>query len=344
MRSTATLSTGRIKAHAYAAGFDLVGIAALGRMNTAAHLRDWLAAGHHGEMGYLERGAWLREDTTRPEPGMRSAVVVGLDYGGRQPAGPFARYARGADYHDVMREMLREMHAAIEREAGTPLAARPYVDTGPVLERELAQKAGLGWIGKNTMLINPGRGSFFFIGALFVAAGLEPDAPFNADHCGTCTRCLEACPTEAFPEPRLLDATRCISYLTIEHRTSIAPALRPFISDSVFGCDICQDVCPWNVRFAREPRPGALAPQDDMLDPDLPALLKLDADGFRRRFRTSAVSRAKRSGLARNVALALGNRAHPSDVPALRDALSDGDPVVREHAAWALDRIAAGER
>lgn len=330
----------RAKAHAFAAGFDLAGVATLGAVETAPQFREWLAAGYHGEMAWLDRSATLRDDTTRPEPGMRSAIVVALDYGGKQPAGSIARYARGADYHDVMREMLRNVHHAMVGETGEPFAARPYVDTGPVLERDLARRAGLGWFGKNTMLINPERGSFFFIGALFVALDLEPDAPFEADRCGTCTRCLDACPTDAFTAPRVLDATRCISYLTIEHRTAIPSALRPLTTELIFGCDVCQDVCPWNVRFASEPRPGPLAPQQERTAPDLGALLLQDNATSRAGFRGSAITRARRRGLARNIAVALGNRRDPRDLPALRAALlSDPEPLVRAHAAWALGRF-----
>lgn len=337
----------RARAQAYSLGFDLAGVATLGAVESAPRLHEWLAAGYHGEMAYLQRGAALREDSTRPEPGMRSAIVVGLDYGGRQQAGPVARYARGADYHDVMRDKLRALHDAMKRDCGATFAARPFVDTGPILERDLARRAGLGWFGKNTMLINPKRGSFFFIGALFVSVELEPDAPFAADHCGTCTRCLDACPTDAFTEPRVLDATRCISYLTIEHRSSLPTDLRPPISDLVFGCDICQDVCPWNVRFASAPPTGPLQPRADREAPDIAELLELDDAGFRERFRGSAITRTKRRGLARNAAVALGNRRRERDVPALvRSLTSDPEPLVRAHAAWALGRFArvAGAR
>ena len=347
MNTTVAASTlaasARVKAEAYAVGFDLAGIATLGPPATAPHLRSWLAAGYHGEMAYLERGAPLREDTTRPEPGMRSAVVVALDYGGRQPAGPIARYARGDDYHDVMRARLRELHRGLETVLGTPFAARSFVDTGPILERDLAQRAGLGWFGKNTMLINPGRGSFFFIGALFTSLDLVPDEPFRSDHCGTCTRCIDACPTGAITAPRVLDATKCISYLTIEHRTSIDETLRSATGELIFGCDICQDVCPWNDKFASPPRDAALLPHADRLKPDLAGLLRTDDAGFRVRYRGSAITRTKRRGLARNVAVALGNRGaacSDDDIAALRDAaMHDADPMVREHAADALARV-----
>jgi epoxyqueuosine reductase len=330
----------RAKALAYGLGFDLAGVTTLGPVGTAPRLNEWLAAGHHGEMAYLERGAGLRSDTTRPEPGMRSAIVVALDYGGREPTGPIARYARSGDYHDVLRGKLRELHAALERDLGTPVAARPYVDTGPILERDLAQRAGLGWFGKNTMLINPKRGSFFFLGALFTALDLVPDAPFAADHCGTCTRCLDACPTHAITAPHVIDATRCIAYLTIELRTAIPMDLRALMGDLIFGCDICQDVCPWNERFARPAPEGALAPGSVRVAPDFADLLRLDDAAFRARFRGSAMTRAKRRGLARNVAVAMGNRRRPGDVGALRDALTaDLEPLVRQHAAWALGQF-----
>ncbi|HKS07860.1 MAG TPA: tRNA epoxyqueuosine(34) reductase QueG [Gemmatimonadaceae bacterium] len=330
----------RAKAHAYAVGFDLAGIATLGTVETAPQLDEWLAAGHHGEMAYLERGRGLREDTTRPEPGMRTAIVVARDYGGKQPSGPVARYARGDDYHEVMRAQLRELHASLERELGVTFAARAYVDTGPILERDLARRAGLGWFGKNTMLINPKRGSFFFLGALFTTLDLAADEPFATDHCGTCTRCLEACPTGAFVEPRVMDATKCISYLTIEHRSAMPSELRSHVSGLVFGCDICQDVCPWNEKFASMPRADALAPRDDRVTPDLREWLSMTDEQFRARFRGSAMTRAKRRGLARNVAVALGNRRDEADVPALVTALR-GDPesLVRMHAAWALGQF-----
>ena len=259
-------------------------------------------------MAYLPRGAEKRRDSRLPLPGAKCAIVVALNYGGKQPAGTVARYARGADYHDVMLERLRELHRWIEQELGRAVAGKGYVDTAPVLERDLAQRAGLGWIGKNTMLINPTRGSFFFLGALFVDLDLEPDAPFEMDRCGTCTRCLDACPTHAFVEPRVMDARRCISYLTIEHRSDIAPELRPLMGELVYGCDICQDVCPWNHRFASDVPDAALAPRPENVEPDPAELMALTDDEFRGRFRGSPIKRAKRAGLARNAAIALENR------------------------------------
>ncbi|MEO7996824.1 MAG: tRNA epoxyqueuosine(34) reductase QueG, partial [Gemmatimonadaceae bacterium] len=247
--STHTISE-RLKAQAYGLGFDLAGIAALGVPDTAAQFDAWLAAGNAGNMAYLgDIGAELRRDARTPHPGATHALVVAMNYGGNEPAGPVARYARGDDYHEVLREKLRELHHWLERETGQTINARPYVDSGPVLERDLAQRAGLGWFGKNTCLINPKSGSFLFLASLFVEFPLETDEPFEADRCGTCTRCLDACPTSALTSPRVLDANLCISYLTIELREAIPEALRAPINDLVYGCDICQDVCPWNVSF-----------------------------------------------------------------------------------------------
>ncbi len=240
------------KAHAYALGFDLVGITTLGPVETADAFDAWIEAGHAGTMGYLERGAEKRRDSRRAFPGATHAIVVALDYGGKEPSGPVARYARGDDYHEVMEGRLRELQLRLSLDAGTDIPGKAYVDTGPLLERDLARRAGLGWFGKNTNLINPKRGSFFFLGSLVVGAELEVDEPFEADRCGTCTRCLDACPTNAFVAPRELDATRCISYLTIELKGDIPEELHAGVGEHIYGCDICQDVCPWNVRFARE--------------------------------------------------------------------------------------------
>ena len=302
----------RLEGQAYGLGFDLVGIAALGEPATFPHFERWLAAGHHAGMDYLARGAELRADARRPHPGATHAIVVGMHYGGREPTGPVARYARGDDYHEVMRERLRGFVPWLEAELGVPVDARPYVDSGPLLERDLAQRAGLGWFGKNTMLINPRHGSFFFLGALVVNVALPVDTPFVADHCGTCTRCLEACPTDAFVAPRVLDANRCISYLTIEHRGEIAEELRPLIGEWLYGCDVCQEVCPWNVKFARAlPEGSPYAAREFISGKDARTLatdvLALDEDGYRTAFRGSAMKRAKRAGLQRNARVVLAN-------------------------------------
>jgi epoxyqueuosine reductase len=330
----------RIKAEAFALGFDLVGITTLGPVDGVEHFLTWLNHGFAGSMDYLARGAEKRADTTRVFDGAVSAIVVGMNYGGTQPAGPIARYARGRDYHDVLVDRLNDLLSRI-RQLAPDVRGKPYVDTGPILERELARRAGLGWFGKNTNLINPRLGSFFFIGSLLVDLDLPPDPPFEAEHCGSCRRCVEACPTDAFVQPHMLNATRCISYLTIELRGDVDPALRPLIGELVFGCDICQDVCPWNVKFSRDVADGDLAPRGALTRPDLPELLALSDERFRARFGGTAVTRTKRKGLARNVAVALGNRGAPGDREALRRALSDADPVVRSHARDALARLDA---
>jgi epoxyqueuosine reductase len=330
----------RLKAQAYGVGFELAGIVRLGPSETFPQFQEWLAAGHAGEMGYMSRGNAGRADPRAHLPQARSALVVALNYGGTQPVGPIARYARGDDYHDVMLAKLRELERWLREHVGDATWLRSYVDTGPFLERDLARQAGLGWFGKNTTLIHPGLGSFLLLGTLFTSLDLEPDAPFDTEHCGSCRRCLDACPTRAFVRPHELDARRCISYLTIELREAIPRELRAAMGTLVFGCDICQDVCPWNVKFARPATAAALLPRAENRDPDLRELLLLDEEQFRSRFRRSPLKRAKRRGLARNAAVALGNRRDARDVSALALALTtDSDPHVRRHAAWALGRF-----
>jgi epoxyqueuosine reductase len=332
-----------IKSQAYALGFDLVGITTLGEVETHAKFANWVGAGYAGEMHYLERGLEKRRDTRSPFSDVKSAIVVGLDYGGRAPSGPVARYARSDDYHDVMIDKLNALHRWIESTEQEPVKGKPYVDTGPILERDLARKAGLGWFGKNTMLVNQKAGSFFFLGALLLDIELTPDAPFESDRCGTCTRCIDACPTGALESERVLNATKCISYLTIELRGSIPENLRAPMGELVYGCDICQDVCPWNVSFARESNKAALNPREDLSSPDLRQLLLLDDEGFRSHFRKSPIKRTKRRGLARNIAVAMGNSGDSRYIPDLEIAARDADPVVSEHAAWALDKLRAQE-
>jgi epoxyqueuosine reductase len=303
------------KAHAYALGFDLVGITTLGPVETAEHFDAWVTAGYAGTMGYLERGAEKRRDSRLPYTGTTHAIVVGLDYGGREPSGPVARYARGDDYHDVMESRLRELHSRLASAAGHDVRGKAYVDTGPLLERDLARRAGLGWFGKNTNLVNPTRGSFFFLGALVVDVELEIDTPFEADRCGTCTRCLDACPTDAFVGPRQLDATKCISYLTIELKGEIPSAFHSAIGEHLYGCDVCQDVCPWNQRFARAlPPDSPFQPREVLsaLGPRPSAelarrLLEMAQDDFSTAFKGSPMKRAKLQGLKRNAAVVLGN-------------------------------------
>jgi epoxyqueuosine reductase len=331
------------KAHAFALGFDLVGVAALGPVQTSALFDEWVAAGYAGTMGYLERGAEKRRDSRLPKAGTTHAVVVGLDYGGKEPSGPVARYARGDDYHELMESRLRELHTRLERDAGRAIVGKPYVDTGPLLERDLARRAGLGWFGKNTNLINPERGSFFFLGALVLDVELTTDEPFEADRCGTCTRCLDACPTDAFDGPHRLDARKCISYLTIELKEEIPEELREGIGDRLYGCDVCQEVCPYNVKFAQALKEPGVAPREVLASKDARTLarelLSMSQAEFSASFKGSPMKRAKLRGLKRNAAVVLGNVGTPEDVDVLTRALDDEEPLVREHAAWSLERL-----
>jgi epoxyqueuosine reductase len=296
----------RIKAHAYALGFDLVGITTLGPVEGADAFARWVDAGYDGDMAYLKRGAEKRADTRLPVSGAKSAVVVALDYGGKAPDGPVARYARGDDYHDLMTDRLNELHRLVEREAGRGVRGKAYVDTGPILERELARKAGLGWFGKNTNLLNPKLGSYFFLGELLLDLELAADAPFGAEHCGSCTACLDACPTDAFAEAGVLDATRCISYLTIELKGEIPAEFHAAIAEGghLYGCDVCQEVCPWNVKFAREVREAGFEARTVIGEKDARTLateiLAMSEDEFRAAFKGSAIKRAKVEGLRRN--------------------------------------------
>lgn len=340
----------RIRARARALGFDVAGVAPAEAGEPAMEAyRAWLARGFHGEMGYLSRADAVarRADPARILPGVQSIVVVALNYHTRplpphlrdDPSrGVIASYAWGRDYHDLMLPRLEQLAAAVELETGQAAACRPYVDTGPVLERALAVRAGLGFVGRNANLIHPRLGSWLFLGELLTVAALPPGEQEAGGTCGHCTRCLEACPTAAFPAPYVLDARRCISYLTIELKGPIPRELRPLMGNRIFGCDICQEACPWNRRFAR---PTALAPElaPGRVAPPLLELLALDEEAFQRRFAGSPVKRAKRRGLLRNVAVALGNWGDPAAVPALSRALADAEPLVRGHAAWALGRF-----
>jgi epoxyqueuosine reductase len=300
-----------IKAQAYGLGFDLVGIARLGPAETARAFDEWLERGYAGEMDYMPRTAEKRRDSRLPFPTAKSAIVVGLDYGGREPSGPVARYARGDDYHDVLLERLRLLHARVDEIVGASVSGKAYVDTGPILERDLARRAGLGWFGKNTMLINPKRGSFFFLGELLLDLELEPDAPFASDHCGTCRACIEACPTGAIVEERVLDSNRCISYLTIELKGQIPAEWHDAIGEMIYGCDVCQDVCPWNVRFARDLREPAFRARELIAQksPRTLALeiLAMEDDTLRAALKGSPMKRAKPRGLKRNAGVAVTN-------------------------------------
>ncbi len=340
----------RIISRAYALGFDLVGIAPAQPSPHAAEFIAWLEAGYAGTMAYMAREPARRQDPRNILDGARSVVSVGLSYHTiRLPddilndpsRGIISNYAWGADYHDLMLPRLKALAAFIQAEAGCAVATRVYVDTGPVLERDVAVQAGLGFTGKNTCLIHPRLGSYLFLGEVLADVEIEPDLPQPSRiGCGRCTRCLVACPTEAFVSPYVLDSRRCISYLTIELRGPIPTDLRPRMRNRIFGCDICQEVCPWNLRFARPTHEPLFRPVDlSRAAPPLLDLIGLDEAGFRARFRGTPVMRAKRRGLLRNVAVALGNWGDPQAVPALIQALHDPEPLVRGHAAWALGRI-----
>lgn len=310
----------------------------------AEFVRRWVAEGQAGEMAYIERGLAKRLDPRLLVPEVRSIISVAYRY--RPPPAPavdwreqlrgrIAAYALGPDYHDVMAKQLGAL-AHLIGGLGTGVIARGYIDTGPVLEREWAAKSGVGWFGKNTNLLHTEDGSWFFLAEILTSLELEPDEPVK-ERCGKCTRCLDRCPTGALRPGYELDARLCLSYLTIEHRGPIQPALRPLLGNWVFGCDICQEVCPWNERFARRHTP----PQSELLFPHLPELLLLTEEAFRQRFRRTAIWRTRRAGLARNAAVVLGNTGNPAAVPALRTALTE-DPagLVRGHAAWALGQLA----
>ncbi len=338
MSLTALALTQAVKARALEAGFDRVAVGPAGPAEHAGQFDDWLDAGYAGGMDYLARTRAERQDPARLLPGCRSVIALALAYGPREDDPSWSmvsRYARGGDYHDLMRPRLAAVVDVLREGGGPDVASRAAVDTSAVLERDLAARAGLGWIGKNTNLIAAGAGSYFFIGTVLTTAVLIPDGP-AADHCGTCTACLDACPTQAFVGPWVLDARRCLAYLTIEHRGDVADEWKPRMGDWLFGCDVCQDVCPWN-RKAPPAREPALAPSQPL--PSLETLLTLDETAFRARFRGSAMSRAKRAGLARNAALMLGHRGDRAAAPALRRALDDPDEGVRRAAAWALARL-----
>jgi epoxyqueuosine reductase len=348
--------TTALKQHARELGFQLAGVCRAVAPPGAARLDEWLARGFAGQMQYIADRRDAYEHPRNVLDGVQSIVMLAMPYRTAEPApvspgqGKVARYAWGpADYHDVIRELLHQL-ADRHRELAPEAATRGVVDTAPLLEREFAQLAGLGWIGKNTLLLNRDAGSYFFLAALLTDQELEYDAPHAADHCGTCTACLDACPTQAFPAPYVLDASRCISYLTIEHRGEIPHDLREGIGEWIFGCDVCQEVCPWNHHAAKSPLPpgegrgeGAtpqeFAPLPSMNPVDVAALFDLTEADFRARFRHTPLWRAHRRGLLRNAALVLGNQRHVAAIPALSRGLADDEPLVREACAWAIDRV-----
>ena len=358
----------RIIERAYELGFDLVGIAPAGFAPHAKRYADWIAAGYAGELAYMTRDPERRSDPRRVLPGAQSVIVVGLSYytvdvpaevKNDPSRGLISRYAWGVDYHDLMTPRLKELAEFVEQAtqaeqsrvaAESKLArSRVYVDTGPVLERDWALSAGLGFIGKNTCLINPHMGAWLFLGVIITDAALTPSpSPLGEGRrgargegvgCGRCTRCQTACPTNAFPQPYVLDARRCISYLTIELKGSIPLELRPLLGNHIFGCDICQDVCPWPTRFATPTKEQAFfAAESDRVAPRLIDLASLSEAAFQQRFAGTPILRSKRRGLLRNVAVALGNWGSDEARNALRALAADPDPIIAEHAQWGLQQ------
>jgi len=347
-----------IKDKARQLGFFLAGVTSPEPPPHYSTFENWLAQDHHGTMEYLanDRSRTRRASPKEILPECKSILVLATPYNPPPtradivPEGwrsdredeigsgvRVASYALGADYHDVLPARMQELIQFIEEQVGGPIKNRYYTDTGPILERDLAQRAGIGWIGKNTCLINPKQGSYFLLSEIFLDLALEPDPPFTTDHCGTCTRCIQACPTDCILPNRTLDAQRCISYLTIELKDDIPVELREKIGDWVFGCDICQIVCPWN-RFAPE-GDSAFEPKTPL--PALTDELTLTPQAFNQRFKRTPIKRTKRRGYLRNVAVALGNTADMHALPVLQNALNDEEPMIREHAQWAINKISS---
>ncbi|WCJ60533.1 tRNA epoxyqueuosine(34) reductase QueG [Fontisphaera persica] len=328
---------------ARALGFSLCRVTDARPPDPDQRLRQWLQAGFHGEMQWMARSLPKREDLQAILSEVRSVVCVAAAYPAPPappPAGAgfVARYARGADYHQILGGKLAELAALLNREGGAGTRSLWYVDTGPILERALAQRAGIGFIGKHSQLINRHHGNWLLLGEILTTVALPPDTP-ERNRCGTCTRCLAACPTRAITAPFTLDARRCISYLTIELKGAIPEELRPLIGTRIFGCDDCLEVCPWN-RFAGEASPLLQRwGRQDLQAPDLLELLQLDEAGFRQRFQGTPLQRSKRRGLLRNVCVALGNLGRTEALPFLEKAVQDPEPLIAEHARWAIKRI-----
>ena len=312
---------------------------------SAAQFQGWLAQKKHGEMSWLERNAAKRVEPQQVLPGAKSIICLAASYEiqnrkseiGNRKSGVVARYARFADYHEVLGERLKSLAQFVNQLGGAETRSLWYVDTGPLLERDLAQRAGLGFVGKHTNVISRRLGNWIFLAEILTTLELAPDAP-EKNHCGHCTRCLAACPTDAITAPFELDARRCISYLTIELKGAIPVELRPAIGNRIYGCDDCLAVCPWN-KFAREGnlmKPHARA---DLDSPDLIELLQLDVAGFKAKFAGTPMLRTKRRGLLRNVCVALGNVGDASALPALEKAAHDDEPLIAEHARWAMGEI-----
>ena len=337
-----------IRQYALELGFDLCRFTTAEPPASHLHFQNWLCKGHHGELQWLERGAAKRSNPQLILQQARSVICLAASYA-EQTADPLhvdakgqgqgfvARYARFADYHEVLAEKLKRLSARVNQLGGTNAKSLWYTDTGPILERDLAQRAGLGFIGKHTNLISRHLGNWFLLAEVITTVELLPDAP-EKNRCGTCARCLAACPTGAITEPFVLDARKCISYLTIELKGSIPEALRPAIGNRIFGCDDCLAVCPWN-RFAAEGRIMKSQARKDVSQLDLIDLLSLDEAAFKARFAGTPIVRTKRRGLLRNVCVALGNQGDTRALPALEKAAQDPEPLIAEHATWAIQKI-----
>lgn len=338
-----------LKEQARQQGFTLAGITSPDPPPHFDTYQNWVQAGRHGDMAYLgdERAIERRADPRRILPECRSILVVGMPYdpppapplNDPTPRGRVAAYAMGDDYHLVIPPRLERLVAFLEAQVGHPVSHRIYTDTGPVLERDLAQRAGLGWIGKNTCLISPQHGSYFLLGEILLGLDLPFDAPIVSDHCGTCTRCIDACPTGCILPDRTLDARRCISYLTIENKGDIPEDLRPLMGEWVFGCDICQMVCPWNKRFARQITDSAFAPREGLPFPSIEEDLQLSPQEFNRKFKDSPLKRAKRRGYQRSLAVAAGNSGKRKLLPMLEKTKGHDEPLVARHAEWAAQQL-----
>jgi epoxyqueuosine reductase len=332
-----------IASRARAVGFDKVGFApARLPLSDGDALKTWLERGYHGEMEWMERAAERRTDASRSLEGALTIVCCGLNYYRGAPvtaspgSGVISSYAQGEDYHRVLEEKLKEVAAFIEAAASVP--TRIYVDTGPLLEKSYAAAAGMGWIGKHSNLLSRSGSSWFVLGEILVPLALEPSSPPERNHCGTCTRCIAACPTGAIVAPYVVDSNLCISYLTIELRGFVPRELRHLIGNRIYGCDDCQDVCPWN-RFATKSEIPAFLPREPLASMDLEAILRMSREEFLEATRGSAIRRARYAGFLRNAAIALGNARDPRSIGALVGALAHEEPLVRGHAAWALGVI-----
>lgn len=349
-----TTTSELIKRLAAEAGFDLAGIARVGEFPDGERFEDWISKGYAGEMRYLESrndaGELKRSSLKHAAPWARSVIVCAMNYNTEHPSsvashqsseGWISRYAWSTeDYHDSVLRRLRQVEAALKHE--TDCRTWCYIDTGPLVERIYAKYAGVGWQGKNTCIINQQIGSWLFLGVILTSVELEPDLP-APDRCGTCTACLDACPTDAFAAPYVLDATKCISYLTIEKRGEIPEELRDGIGRHVFGCDICQDVCPWNRRAPATSLPE-FQPREGLVNPTLDWLAEMSVEEFRERFRGSPIKRTKFSGIRRNVAIAMGNSGDARFVAYLKQMALDNDENVALHARWALEKLKRGDR